>query len=106
MLPYITAGYPDMASTGDLLRACDRQGVTAVELGIPYGDSIADGPVIQTSFTRVLAKGFRVADVFEMMGQVRGRFRFPFWRWFRFRSCIEWVSSHSSRMPSKPDSMD
>ena len=77
LLPYVTAGYPDMASTAELLRACDRLGVAAVELGIPYSDSIADGPVIQTSFTRVLAKGFKLNDVFEMMGGVRGEISIP-----------------------------
>lgn len=77
LLPYITAGYPDMVATAGLLRAFDRQGVTAVELGIPYSDSIADGPVIQTSFTRVLDKGFRLDDVFAMMGSVRGDISIP-----------------------------
>jgi tryptophan synthase alpha chain len=71
LLPYLTAGYPDLATTADLLRQLDKLGVAAVELGIPFSDPIADGPVIQTSFTRALDNGVRVRQILDMLAAVR-----------------------------------
>lgn len=72
LLPYLTAGFPDLATTQELVRRADALGAAVVEIGIPYSDSIADGPVIQASFHAALARGFRVADVFQLAAQVRG----------------------------------
>jgi tryptophan synthase alpha chain len=71
LLPYLTAGFPDAATTMDLIRTIDRSGVTAIEIGFPYSDSIADGPIIQSSFHYVLERGQRVNDVFDMVRAVR-----------------------------------
>ncbi len=71
LMPYITAGYPDLEVTAQLLRALPEAGASVIELGIPYSDPIADGPVIQESFSRVLARGMRVRDVFDMVRDVR-----------------------------------
>ncbi len=71
LIPYVTAGYPDLATTDLLLRRLDELGIPLIEIGIPFSDSIADGPVIQGSFHRVLAGGFRVADLFETVRAVR-----------------------------------
>lgn len=67
LLPYVTAGFPDLDTTADLLRAIAAAGATAIEIGFPYSDSIADGPVIQSSFHAALARGLRIADVFAML---------------------------------------
>jgi tryptophan synthase alpha chain len=75
--PYVTAGYPDLDTTIGLLKALDQAGVAGVELGFPYSDPVADGPVIQTSFSRALASGFRVGEVFERIGAVRGELSMP-----------------------------
>ncbi len=64
LLPYFTSGFPDLATTAEFLRRCDVLGVTCVELGFPYSDSVADGPVIQESFNHVLVHGLRVDDTF------------------------------------------
>jgi tryptophan synthase alpha chain len=77
LLPYVTAGYPNLATTADLLTRFDQLGVTAVELGIPYSDSIADGPVIQTSFTRTLDGKLRIGQVFDMVRRLRGQVDLP-----------------------------
>ena len=77
LLPYLTAGYPDLQTTADLLRQLDRLNVTAVELGIPFSDPIADGPVIQTSFTRVLDKGLKIKQIFETLAAVRADITVP-----------------------------
>lgn len=71
LVPYVTAGYPDLATTGLLLRRLDALGIPLIEIGIPFSDSIADGPVIQGSFHRVLAGGFRVADLFATVRAAR-----------------------------------
>jgi len=71
LLPYFTSGFPDADGTIDLIRAADALGVPVVEIGIPYSDSIADGPVIQSSFNYVLDHGFRLADTFDLVERVR-----------------------------------
>ncbi len=71
LLPYLTAGFPDLEATAELIRRADALGSAVIEIGIPYSDSIADGPVIQSSFTHVLARGQTVADVFGLVGRVR-----------------------------------
>ena len=73
----MTAGLPDLDTTQRVLEALADTGVTAVELGFPYSDSIADGPVIQSSFTRVLDRGIRVKDILDMVKRFRQRRELP-----------------------------
>ncbi len=77
LLPYLTAGYPDLGVTVDLICRLDALGVAAVEIGFPFSDSIADGPVIQDSFHRALSAGFRVGALFDAIAAVRGRVQVP-----------------------------
>lgn len=77
LLPYVTAGLPDLAATLRILRTVADLGVTAVELGIPFSDPIADGPVIQASFTRGLDRGIRVRDILAMVREFRGSCDLP-----------------------------
>ncbi|MBN1346949.1 MAG: tryptophan synthase subunit alpha [Phycisphaerae bacterium] len=71
LMPYITAGYPDLDATAKLLVEMPKAGASVIELGFPYSDPIADGPVIQESFTRALAAGLLVGDIFETVRKVR-----------------------------------
>jgi tryptophan synthase alpha chain len=71
LLPYFTSGFPDQATTAELIVAADAVGASVIELGVPYSDSIADGPVIQSSFNYALARGHRVGDVFDVVHEVR-----------------------------------
>jgi tryptophan synthase alpha chain len=64
-MPFITAGDPDMAATLDVIRELGSRGVDLIEVGFPYSDPIADGPVIQASYTRALGKGLHVNDIFD-----------------------------------------
>lgn len=66
LIPFVTAGDPDLAFTADLLREVVRGGGHLCELGIPYSDPIADGPVIQASYTRALAHRLKVGEILEM----------------------------------------
>ena len=70
-MPYITAGYPDLETTAKLLRRLDTAGCQAIEVGFPFSDSIADGPVIQDSFHRALKAGLRVDELFAAVAAVR-----------------------------------
>jgi tryptophan synthase alpha chain len=63
-IPFLTAGDPDLAATQALARAAAARGASLVEIGLPYSDPIADGPVIQASYTRALSHGLRLDDIF------------------------------------------
>ncbi len=71
LLPYLTGGYPDLEATAEWVKRFDAGGITAVEIGFPYSDSIADGPVIQDSFHRALEGGLKVRELFDMAGSIR-----------------------------------
>ena len=77
LLPYVTAGYPDIMTTIEILARVDTTNIGGIELGFPFSDPIADGPVIQASFTRALEAGFRVAKLFEALRAARSRIRVP-----------------------------
>src|SRR5215510_5218596 len=66
---YCTAGYPELDSTVKVLRSLQDNGADIIELGMPYSDPLADGPVIQASGTKALANGMTIAKLFE---QLRG----------------------------------
>ena len=66
-MPFITAGDPDLDFTAQVLREVVGRGSSLCELGIPYSDPIADGPVIQASYTRALGKQVKLAEIFEML---------------------------------------
>lgn len=72
-MPFLTAGDPDVATTGALIEEVARRGADIIELGIPYSDPIADGPTIQASFMRALDCGVTLKDVFAMVRDVRDR---------------------------------
>ena len=69
-MPFITAGDPDLATTQALIRELAARGVDLIEVGFPYSDPIADGPVIQASYTRALGKKLRTADLFAAIREV------------------------------------
>ncbi|CAD6220869.1 unnamed protein product [Miscanthus lutarioriparius] len=66
-VPFITAGDPDLATTAKALKILDACGSDVIELGVPYSDPLADGPVIQAAATRALAKGTTFEDVISMV---------------------------------------
>ncbi|WP_339733701.1 tryptophan synthase subunit alpha [uncultured Gimesia sp.] len=66
-MPFITAGDPDLETTVAVIKELAQRGVDLIEIGFPYSDPIADGPVIQESYTRALNNGFHVHDLFEAL---------------------------------------
>ena len=63
-IPFLPAGDPDLAFTGELLPRVADAGASLIEVGFPFSDPIADGPVIQASYTRALAQRVTLADIF------------------------------------------
>jgi tryptophan synthase alpha chain len=70
LIAFVTAGDPDLDFTAAVLRELAARGASVCELGIPYSDPIADGPVIQESYTRALAGHVRVPQILEMAAEV------------------------------------
>jgi len=66
-IPFVTAGDPDLQTTSQILTELDRAGATVMELGIPFSDPMADGPVIQRASERALRNKFGVADVLDLV---------------------------------------
>jgi tryptophan synthase alpha chain len=75
--PFVTAGDPDLEATVEVLEALDRAGAALCELGVPYSDPIADGPVIQASYTRALAAGITLEALFAMARKATARVSMP-----------------------------
>ncbi|RUL88870.1 tryptophan synthase subunit alpha [Tautonia sociabilis] len=71
LMPFLTAGDPDLPTTSALIREAIRRGAHMVEVGIPYSDPIADGPVIAASYQRALDGGIRLGPIFEALASVR-----------------------------------
>ncbi len=71
LMPFLTAGDPDLAATAGLLRAASDAGASICEIGIPFSDPVADGPVIQASMTRALDRGLKISHVFDTIAAVR-----------------------------------
>ena len=70
LIPFITAGDPDLDTTAAALRSLDANGADLIELGVPYADPLADGPTIQAAATRALARGTRLDDVLKLVSEV------------------------------------
>ncbi|KAF5201477.1 Tryptophan synthase alpha chain [Thalictrum thalictroides] len=70
LIPYITAGDPDLSTTAKALKVLDLCGSDIIELGVPYSDPLADGPVIQAAATRSLARGTNFNAILAMLKEV------------------------------------
>jgi tryptophan synthase alpha chain len=77
LVTYVTAGDPSLARTRDILFALERAGADVIEVGVPFSDPLADGPVIQRATERALAKGTTLSGVLGMIGEVRASLRVP-----------------------------
>ena len=69
-MPFVTVGDPDVPTSMALIRELASRGVDLIEVGFPYSDPIADGPVIQASYTRALSRGLHVNDIFAGIQQL------------------------------------
>jgi len=76
-VPFITAGDPDLEFTAALIRELAARGSSLCEVGLPYSDPIADGPVIQASYTRALEAGIRLEGIWDMLRRVASAVDLP-----------------------------
>lgn len=74
---YFTAGYPQLEDTVPILRELEAQGVDMVEIGLPFSDPLADGPVIQKSSTQALINGMRSDVLFRQLSGIRSEISLP-----------------------------
>src|ERR1700744_2500233 len=71
LMPFVTAGDPDLSTTGMLIAELVSRGAHMVEVGIPYSDPIADGPVIAASYHRALERGVKGGHIFQTLRTLR-----------------------------------
>ncbi len=74
---YCTAGFPQLDSTLSVMKALQDNGADLIELGMPYSDPLADGPVIQASSTQALTNGMTIKTLFEQLSGLRPAIRVP-----------------------------
>ena len=77
LIPFITAGDPDLATTAKALEVLAQNGADIIELGVPYSDPLADGPIIQAAATRALERNVSLDDVLEIVKQVVPKIEIP-----------------------------
>jgi tryptophan synthase alpha chain len=77
LMPFVTAGDPDLKFTAAVLKELVQRGSHLCEVGIPYSDPIADGPVIQASYTRALQHKVKLAEIFAMLADVAPKLAAP-----------------------------
>src|SRR5919202_1507979 len=77
LIPFITAGDPDLETTAEALQVLDRNGADLIELGVPYSDPLADGPVIQAAATRALERGVKLDDVLALVKSISPKIQAP-----------------------------
>ena len=76
-IPFVTCGDPSLAVTEELVYAMEETGADLIELGIPFSDPTAEGPVIQAANMRALAGGVTTDKIFEMVRRIRKRSNIP-----------------------------
>jgi len=74
---FVTAGFPEIDSTKEIILALDEAGVDFIELGIPFSDPIADGPVIQKASDRAIQNGVNLDKIFQLIKEVRQASQIP-----------------------------
>lgn len=77
LIAFITAGDPSLAATEKLIYEIEKAGADIIELGIPFSDPLADGPVIQASHQRALKRDVSLADVFKLAAKARRKTQIP-----------------------------
>src|SRR5204863_6082509 len=77
LVTYTTAGDPDIARSAEILRALDRAGADVLEVGVPFSDPLADGPVIQRATERALAAGGSLRSALAMIAGIRSQLTAP-----------------------------
>ncbi len=73
IMPFVTAGYPDLETTEQLIEALVASGADLIEIGVPFSDPIADGPTVQVASQKALENGTTLGDCFDIVRRVRAK---------------------------------
>ena len=76
-IPFLTCGYPNLETTEQMIYALERAGADLIQLGIPFSDPTAEGPILQIASERALSAGVTTDKVFDLVKRVRGRITTP-----------------------------
>ena len=96
-IPYLTAGDPSLAASLELVLALERAGADVIELGVPFSDPIADGPVIQRATERALANQVHLRDVLELGRQIRRKSEIPLLLFSYFNPLLRYGLQNAAR---------
>jgi tryptophan synthase alpha chain len=77
LIPFVTAGHPNIQTTRRLMLALQKAGADVIELGVPFSDPIADGPVIQRASQKALTNGVTLAEILSLVADVRPELHVP-----------------------------
>ena len=94
-IPYITAGDPDLATTEKLIHALADAGADVIELGVPFSDPMADGPVIQRASERALKTSIGIADILPIVKRVRQTCDVPILLFTYFNPLLQFAQNDS-----------
>jgi tryptophan synthase alpha chain len=97
LILYLTAGDPNLDATGKILGALDRGGVDLVELGVPFSDPLADGPVIQRASERALGAGASLKKILELLPSWRAAVRAPMSLFTYYNPILQYGLEYFSR---------
>src|SRR5712664_1577495 len=101
-IPFITAGDPDLATTRDLIVELSEAGTTLIELGVPFTDPMADGPVIQRASERALLQNFGIAEILQTVVEARKQTNIPIILFSYFNPLLQFYLSESQGRTSPP----
>ena len=104
LIAYITAGDPSPERTPGIVAALERGGVDLIELGVPFSDPIADGPVIQRGAERALRAGTNVPKVLEMARKIREHSQIPLLLFTYMNPVLRYGLESSPPTPKPPES--
>jgi tryptophan synthase alpha chain len=90
-IPYITAGDPDLATTENILAALAEAGADVIELGVPFSDPMADGPVIQRASERALQQPIGIAEILPLVTRFKARYEVPIMLFTYFNPLLQFA---------------
>jgi len=90
LITFVTAGDPDLGTTVRIVKEMEKQGADIIELGVPYSDPIAEGPVIQAANERALSKGIKVRDIMASVKTMREDVKVPLLYLLYFNSILRY----------------
>jgi tryptophan synthase alpha chain len=101
-IPFITAGDPDLKTTVQLIVELAQAGATLIELGVPFTDPMADGPVIQRASERALKHGFGIAEILQTVVEARRQTDVPIILFSYFNPLLQFALSDNEGRTSPP----